>query len=255
MPRVCPIRPYGSGPSCKCTACVKQCTVTESSSHHPRPQTTPGGYPGTPFHFGYSSLHGYENVRASAAPDHLGKEPHQHLASTRGSPAPRTLEGSTGPVNSGRLSQDGDLGAAACARSHHGKGHAAGIPPHAAPLVARAGRRRLKGPRDLELDGGAGRRRGSRLGERGVPWIPAKARRKMSKRTRYTNSPKRHLHVTRLSFSPSPSSRPRLPPGYLLSTCRLAPHPGEGRPHLKAGCAQNLAGPRGLGRAGRGERW
>ena len=38
MPRVCPIRPYGSGPSCKCTACVKQCTLTESSSHHPRPQ-------------------------------------------------------------------------------------------------------------------------------------------------------------------------------------------------------------------------
>lgn len=74
---------------------------------------------------------------------------------------------------------------------------------------------------------------------------------KMSKRTRYTNSPKRHLHVTCLYSLPIPfptQASTRLPTLHLSS----GPTP-RGRASTPEGrvCA-NLAGPRGLGRAGGG---
>lgn len=75
---------------------------------------------------------------------------------------------------------------------------------------------------------------------------------KMSKRTRYTNSPKRHLHVTCL-YSPLPIPFPtqastRLPTLHLSSG--PTPRGRESTPEGRV-CA-NLAGPRGLGRAGGG---
>ena len=58
-------------------------------------------------------------------------------------------------------------------------------------------------------------------GERGVPWIRAKAQRKNEQKDQYTNSPKRHLHVTYL-YSPLPIPCPtqastRLPTLHLPS--------------------------------------
>ena len=110
----------------------------------------PGGHPGTPFILATPVSTGTENVSTSSALITWERS----RTSTLHLPAAHLLqgpfEGSTGPVNSGRLSQDGTPGAAAAPQpSWQG---ARGWNPHARGASRRAGgaRRRLKGPRDLE---------------------------------------------------------------------------------------------------------